>query len=222
MAYQLEKWVWTEADFDQMGWHDATIYAVQFGKDISFDIDYIFEWVQADKDDFFSFVIAPVTLVFPAPQRVVFSLDFRFGQEVEIEDIHRRTTDAGLTEWYLETRQGDITITAAAFRQLVRRSPTHQTGQRIMPEERGEPSFSQVPETGFTVPPEVAALQAADVSLRQKAAELRRQQRQLEILREQRSAGALEVKRYLLAKREVERRIEALRAELRATDWEAL
>ena len=201
-----------------MGWHDATIYAVQFGKDISFDIDYIFEWVQADKDDFFSFVITPVTLVFPAPQRVAFSLDFRFGQEIEIEDIHRRTTDAGLTEWYVETQQGDITITADAFRQIVRRHPTYQTEPRIMPEERGDPSFSQVPETDFTVPAEVAALKAADVALRQKTVALRWQLRQLEILREQRSAGALELKQYLVAKREVERLIAALRASLRTTD----
>ena len=218
MVYSLDKWVWTEADFDQMGWHDATIYAMQFGKDISFDIDYIFEWVQADKDDFFSFVIAPVTLVFPEPQRVVFSINFRFGQELKIEDIHSRATAAGSMEWYIETHQGDITITADSFRQVVQRYPTLQTGQRIMPEERGEPSFSLVPDTGFIVPAEVVALKDADVALRQKAVELRRKQRQLEILREQRSAGALEVKQYILAKREIERRIEELRGELRPTD----
>ena len=221
MAYQLEKWVWTEADFGQMGWHDATIYAVQFGKDISFDIDYIFEWVQADKDDFFSFVIAPVTLVFPEPQRVVFSVDFRFGQQLEIEHIHRRASDAGIPEWYLETHQGDITIIADSFRQIVRRSPTLQTGQQIIPQERGESCFSRVPDTAFAASEEVSSLKAADFALREKAAELRRQQRQLEILREQRSAGVLEVKQYILAKREVERRIEELRVELRATDWQA-
>jgi hypothetical protein len=32
MAYQLEKWFWTEADSDQMGWYGTTIYAMQFGK----------------------------------------------------------------------------------------------------------------------------------------------------------------------------------------------
>lgn len=26
--YQLEKkWIWSESDFEQMGWHDATVYA---------------------------------------------------------------------------------------------------------------------------------------------------------------------------------------------------
>lgn len=81
-----------------MGWHDAITYAVQFGKDISFDIDYIFERVQADKDDFFSFYIAPATLVFYKPQSVVFNIDYRVGQQLEIEDIHRRATRTGTTE----------------------------------------------------------------------------------------------------------------------------
>jgi hypothetical protein len=121
VGYQSEKWVWTEADFDRMGWHDATIYAVQFGKDISFDIDYIFEWVHADEDNFFSFVVAPVTLVSLEPTSVVFNVDCRFGQELTIEHIHRRLTEVGATEWYLETHQGDITITTDSFRQVVRR-----------------------------------------------------------------------------------------------------
>ena len=221
MAYRLEKWVWTEADFDQIGWHDATIYAVQFGKDISFDIDYIFEWVQADKDDFFSFVIAPATLVFPEPRSVVFSVDFRFGQQLEIEHIHRRATDAGSTEWYLETHQGDIIVVADAFQQIIRRQPTLQTGQQIIPEERGESSFRRVPDAAFVTSKEVSRLKEADFALRAKAVELRRQQRQLEILREQRSAGTLEVKQYILAKRELERRIETLREELRAIEWQS-
>lgn len=203
-----------------MGWHDATIYAVQFGKDISFDIDYIFEWIHADKDVPFSFYIAPVTLVFPEPTSVVFNVDCRFGQELEIQDIHRRTTDAGTMEWYLETQQGDITITAETYRQIVRRPPTLQTGQQIIAEERGNSCFSQVPETGFVVPAEVATLKAADFALRQKAVELRRLQRQLLVLQEQRNAGTLEVKQYILAKREVENRIAGLRDELRATDWQ--
>ena len=202
-----------------MGWHDATIYAVQFGKDISFDIDYIFKWVQADKDDSFSFYIAPATLVSSKPQSVVFNIDYRVGQQLEIEDIHRRATHTGTTEWYIETHQGGITITTGSFLQVVRRQPTLQTGQQIIPEERGESSFSRVPDTAFVASEVIRNLQAADFALRQKAAELRRKQRQLEILQKQRSAGTLEVKQYILAKREVENRIGESRDELRDTDW---
>ena len=202
-----------------MGWHDATIYAVQFGKYISFDIDYIFKWVQADKDDFFSFYIAPATLVFLELRSVVFNVNYVIGQQLEIEDIHRRATHNGTTEWHIETHQGSITIATDSFRQVVRRPPTLQTGQQIIAEERGESNFSRVSDTAFVASDTIRNLQAADFALRQKAAELRRQQRQLETLQEQRSAGTLEVKQYILAKRAIENRIGVLRDELRVTDW---
>lgn len=29
--FELDKWVWTEADFEQMAWHDVRIRAIHFG-----------------------------------------------------------------------------------------------------------------------------------------------------------------------------------------------
>jgi hypothetical protein len=220
MSYKLEKWIWTEADFGQMGWHDATIYAIQFGKDISFDIDYIFEWVQADKEDFFSFIVAPATLSFLEPDATQFSVDFRFGQYLEIEEIHRRAAADGNTEWYIETHQGDITIQANQFRQVIRRLPTRQTGQQLLPEERGGTSFSSIPDVDYAEPEGIAQIKAADFALRDKAVQLRRLSRQIDILREQRSAGTLEVKQFILEKRDLESKMAALRGELSDTDWQ--
>jgi len=205
-----------------MGWHDARVYAVQFGKNICFDIDYIFEWVKADVDDFFSFVVAPVTLVFLNPTNISFNVDFRIGQQLEIEEIQRRIASNGNTEWYIETHQGDITITAESFQQIVRRQPTLQTGQQILLEERGEPSFSVVPDTNATESEEVRKLKAVDFALREKAVQIRRLRRQVEILLEQRSAGVLEVKPYLLEKRRVEDLISKLKTELQNSTYEDL
>ena len=220
MPYQLEKWIWSEADFEQMGWHDATIYATQFGQDISFDTDYIFEWVQADKNDFSSFVVAPVTLVFRESTIIKFDLDFRLGQKIKVEDLHRTTSATGDTQWFLETHQGDIIITAETFRQIVRRLPTLQIGQQLSPEERGDSNFSTVPELDFVVPEEVTRMKEAEFALRQKSTEIRHLQRQLEILREQRSVGMLEVKQYLLEKRETEKKIRDLSHQFRSMDWQ--
>ncbi|SNR54139.1 hypothetical protein SAMN06269173_103507 [Hymenobacter mucosus] len=220
MSYPLEKWVWTENDFEQMSWHDARIYAVQFGKDISFDIDYIFEWIQLDKDDFFSFVVAPATLVFPEPSFVSMDIDIRLSKEIEIEDISRRVSATGETKWHIQTHQGNIVITAPAFRQIVRRAPTQQTGQQVLPEERGLPSFSTVPDPSSVESAEVREIKAADFALRQKAASLRRLRRQLEALLEQRNAGVLEVKQYLQEKRLLEARISQLKIELEETGWQ--
>ena len=222
MNYRLEKWVWSDADFDQMGWQDARIYAVQFGKNICFDIDYIFEWVKADAGNFFSFVVAPVTLVFLNPTNISFNVDFRIGQQLEIEEIQRRIASSGNTEWYIETHQGDITITAESFQQIVRRQPTLQTGQQILLEERGEPSFSVVPDANATESEEVRKLKAADFALREEAVQIRRLRRQVEILLEQRSVGVLEVKPYLLEKRRVEDVISQLKKELQDSNYEDL
>jgi hypothetical protein len=32
--YELEKRIWTEADFSRMGWHDAKVYAMVFFSDV--------------------------------------------------------------------------------------------------------------------------------------------------------------------------------------------
>ncbi len=205
-----------------MGWHDATIYAIEFGKDISFDLDYVFEWVQADKDDFFSFIIAPVTLIFCEPTVVKFDLDFQFGQKIEIEDLHRRTSAVGDTQWYLETHQGDISITAKTFRQIVRRLPTLQISQQVMSEERGVSSFGTVPEQDFVVSEDVMRVKEADFALRQKSANIRRLHRQIEILGEQRGKSVLTLKQYLLEKRETEEKIRLLTDEIRATNWQTI
>lgn len=50
--YTLDKTIWTEADYETMSWHDATVYAFAFENggenyngDFLVDIDYIFKWV---------------------------------------------------------------------------------------------------------------------------------------------------------------------------------
>ena len=49
--------VWSDADFEQMGWHDATVWAVAFlatdpretldsSGELALDIDYIVQWIE--------------------------------------------------------------------------------------------------------------------------------------------------------------------------------
>ena len=48
MEYLLEKKIWTDADFAQMGWHDCRIYKLRLTRDLELDIDYIFRWNQPE------------------------------------------------------------------------------------------------------------------------------------------------------------------------------
>ena len=46
----LEKAVWTDGDFDRMGWHDARVHAIAFHEDednaeLLLDLDYIVRWI---------------------------------------------------------------------------------------------------------------------------------------------------------------------------------
>ena len=68
---EVARTVWTEADFDVMGWHDNKIHAmaVEPGPDypgrLLLDLDYIIEWVAPEPParDLSSW-ICPATLVF--------------------------------------------------------------------------------------------------------------------------------------------------------------
>jgi len=64
---------WTEADFDQLSWHDCHLWGIEFRvgtpnendwtSDLAFDIDYIVEWV-GGADGRVRFRVAPATIVF--------------------------------------------------------------------------------------------------------------------------------------------------------------
>jgi hypothetical protein len=67
---QLEKAVWTDADFVTMGWHDATVHAIAFHEDeqnaeLLLDLDYIVRWIDPEPPaEHLTFLVAPATLVF--------------------------------------------------------------------------------------------------------------------------------------------------------------
>jgi hypothetical protein len=67
---QLEKAVWTAADFDRMDWHDARVHAITFHEveqdaELLLDLDYIVRWIDPEPPaEYFSFLVAPATLVF--------------------------------------------------------------------------------------------------------------------------------------------------------------
>ena len=39
-------------DFEQMGWHDATVYGISLSKNLEIDLDYIFQWNQPEVEGF--------------------------------------------------------------------------------------------------------------------------------------------------------------------------
>ncbi|WP_332759649.1 hypothetical protein [Streptomyces sp. MT206] len=95
----LSKSVWSDADFEAMGWHDATVHglSVQPTNDILprflLDLDYIVRWVHpVPPATHFSFWISPATLVFEEVFDLQGDLDFQ-GSAVDLE------IDGVRTDW---------------------------------------------------------------------------------------------------------------------------
>jgi hypothetical protein len=145
-SYDLEKWIWTEEDFPEMGWHDATIYGFRLEGDFTLDIDYIFQWNKPEIEGFFfTFWAAPSTLIFTSPTNISFELTQSFSDKwLEIDDIEMVIVD-GKKQWTIITQQGEISFISAGYRQVVRRAPSFQIGQSIAYDERGGFSFDTVP-----------------------------------------------------------------------------
>ena len=130
-----EKYVWDTSDFDRMGWHDATIYAVAFEPqrfEVSLDVDYIFEWLQPSRgEEFFRFWVSPCTVVFENVYD--FELDGPGpGSTFQVNEIRRdqaRTPrNAGYIaadtewQWTVDCHHGEIRLWSTGFTQHVRRA----------------------------------------------------------------------------------------------------
>lgn len=147
--YELEKWVWTEDDFDAMDWHDCRIYALAFHSQFEFvlDIDYIFEWVcPAAGDTHFNFWVSPATLAFENAFDLEISLA-PYLEGIDINEIRREEapcpenadTDANQTgwKWIIDCQEGEITFRSAGYQQFIRSTPSFSSFQQLGREIQG-------------------------------------------------------------------------------------
>ncbi len=138
--------VWTERDFDFMGWHDATIHGLAFrpqSYSLVFDLDYILKWVEpASSEEYFSFWVAPATLTFENVSEVEISLQSDLPQ-LTLFGIERAdeqpAPDGRFKSWRytLDGDQGTISFRATAFTQKFRNFPVQTNQQSLSERERG-------------------------------------------------------------------------------------
>jgi hypothetical protein len=135
-TYELEKWLWTESDFRDMGWHDSRIYAFALSPErfeIAFDIDYIFQWVHPQqKEECFSFWVSPTTLIFENVYDIDLSIS-SYNGELEIDSIKREIMGAprnaryiGKNQewiWTIECQEGEIKFRSTGYKQYIRAEP---------------------------------------------------------------------------------------------------
>jgi hypothetical protein len=221
--YELKKWIWTEKDFDAMGWHDATIYGVRLGQDLELDIDYILQWNQPEIDGFcFTFWISPATLIFHRPKDLSFELTQTFDNKwLEIEDIEREVTNNAI-RWTIITRQGDLSFNANGFQQIIRRKPSFQIGQSIPYDERGGFNFDFTPgdKAMEEVNQNVKERRLKELEHYEIAKKKFRLKKELELLSDKRDSGQIEIKDYLTEKKNLKDRIDSCTYFLKGTKFE--
>ena len=131
MEFDLEKSIWTESDFEDMGWHDSVVYKIQLSKDLELDIDYIFQWNKPDIEGLpFTFWVAPSTLVFDNVNDLKFGLEIYSSDIFEILDVEGEILESG-TYWTIRTRQGEIFFKSEGYKQYIRQKPSFEFGQSI-------------------------------------------------------------------------------------------
>lgn len=117
------KEIWTDSDFDEMGWHDSRLYRMKFpDEDYNFIlyIDYIFKW-EKQKDDSFKFWVSPCELKFQNISNLKLNLSFEDFLEIFICEIKRQkiglTPNGKMIEWkyIVETDRGDIEFESTDF-----------------------------------------------------------------------------------------------------------
>lgn len=215
-TFELEKWIWTENDFEKMGWHDCPIYAMKFDDNVSFDLDYLFKWNESENEGMpYTFWISPATLVFDNVTlfKVNFITDFVNG--LEIYEISKSTVD-NTTEWIIETQEGTITIHSDSFRQIIRRKPTLQYNQCLSDEERGENYFSEIPEKKYIESKEIIRKKKTEFEQYELANKRNSLQKQIENL----NSEKLDTKEFLLKKRSLNEKINELNDKLNGTRFE--
>jgi len=220
MTYELEKRIWTDSDFDKMGWHDNHIYKIRLTEDLELDIDYIFKWNQPDLEGLpFTFWVAPVTLVFKNIKNLSFEFDTVLQDSFEIEDIDRENKN----QWTIITRQGNIQFTSDGYEQFIRQDPSFQFGQTISYIERNGYSLDRVTKQGNPnlVREDAIELRKQNFEHYKNAKKRHIKKQELEQLIKSKDNNEIDTKQYLLKKKEINELLLSYDFFLKGTQFES-
>ena len=142
----VEKWVWTDTDFEQMGWHDVRIHAMSTNEtlmdglhvglgELLLDIDYILKWPNLKsptQPEGNLFWVSPATLAFQDVWDLNIKIHNFGGNDPtwDIWSIGREPHDKLVMNkpkawsWKIELHGGMIDFFATGFEQYIRKKPT--------------------------------------------------------------------------------------------------
>jgi hypothetical protein len=221
MSYQLEKRIWTDADFEEMSWHDNSIYKFRLNGDLEFDIDYILKWNEPDEIlKTFTFWIAPSTLVFKQPHSLQFDFD-SVENGLEIATIERKVIGEN-TQWTIIAHEAIISFCSEGYTQYIRQEPFFAYDQCINFEERDGYSLERTTNQQNLKRNSAEVLmrkqkESADYEVAKKYKAILNEKEALEKLKEK---GEISLKQYLLKNNELKEQISKCRETLIGSSFE--
>jgi hypothetical protein len=220
MTYELEKKIWTDKDFEKMGWHDCNIYKIRLTDDLELDIDYILQWNKPDLEGLpFTFWVAPATLVFKSVQNLTLDFDIGFENAFEIEDIESE----GENRWIIITQQGDIQFYSEGYEQYIRQQPFFEFGQTISYSERDGYSLDRTTnqENPNRNREDFVQQRQKDLEDYENVKNRHLKKMELEQLLKARENNELDTKQYLLKKKEIKDQLFSYDYFLKGTKFES-
>lgn len=146
----MTDYVWTDADYDKMSWHDAAVHGLRLiegehgSGELVLDIDYILEWLKVGNH--FKVRFQPSTLTFHEVFGLRMSLDYKSCSAAftpfSINGIERRSEQrigCVVHIWTIPITfpMGQITFEAKGFEQRSRGEPRLSDAGALKPDERG-------------------------------------------------------------------------------------
>jgi len=148
----LTKTVWTDADFDELSWHDNRVHAIALEPALPepgrllLDLDHIVQWVRPQPPSrLLSCWISPATLVFDPAFDLTTEIDLEgFSFSLSLGSVERSGPDEhGIFDWTLTGDRFTIALQASGFTQYLRRAPVLSPRTALTVEERGGFSFDR-------------------------------------------------------------------------------
>lgn len=210
--FSVEKWVYTQDDFDNLDWHDSLIRAFAFSRHLMFDLDFILKR-RPSPDSPMKYWVAPSTCVFKNVFALKIHTEVEYGGRLQISEIERLDLAPDYWSWTIRTVHGHIEFLSGKFEQFIRTQPILLHSPEISIPIRKGLSFSE------EVRGEVDyILYKKAWNARERIAEIRKamrkQQKLMEDLIEARNGLLIDVKTFLKRHKEIAGRLDALRVEL--------
>lgn len=118
--------------FEDVNWHDSTIYSISFEDNLMMDIDFIID-SKSNNSSLIEFLIAPAKLEFYQVEHLIMNIKLDFLNGLQIDRVIKTRNS-----WRFELQEGEISFESANFKQTIIKDAIWTTNLNLSSEQRGK------------------------------------------------------------------------------------